>query len=206
MRVLVVGAKGLQDEWTSHGIADESSVTFHETLIVTPNHFDGCVDLSFDDDADTNARIASLQKLQVPLVIVSSMFGSLDSLPAGFARICGWPTLLQRPVAEVVGRMEDQGRITEILQVFNRRPVFCNDLPGFITPRIISMIINEAFLGLDEQLSSVADIDTAMKLGTNYPYGPFEWASIIGKHKISVLLQHLQKENIRYKPAPGLLL
>ena len=56
--------------------------------------------------------------------------------------------------------------------------------PGFITARVIAMIINEAFFALQENVSSKEEIDTAMRLGTNYPYGPFEWTKLIGIDKI----------------------
>ena len=63
------------------------------------------------------------------------------------------------------------------------------------------MIINEAFLTVEDQVSTKAEIDTAMKLGTNYPYGPFEWAELIGKNNILALLQKLYTTGTRYRPA-----
>jgi len=45
-----------------------------------------------------------------------------------------------------------------------------------------------------------------MKLGTNYPYGPFEWASLIGLNKIAKLLEILNLTEKRYAIAPALLL
>ena len=45
------------------------------------------------------------------------------------------------------------------------------------------MIINEAFLALQEGVSTKEEINTAMKLGTNYPLGPFEWVEKIGPYK-----------------------
>ena len=44
-----------------------------------------------------------------------------------------------------------------------------------------------------------------MKLGTNYPFGPFEWAGIIGLSKIASLLQILYLKDERYATAPALL-
>ena len=49
------------------------------------------------------------------------------------------------------------------------------DTPGLIVARIVAMIINEACETALHGVASPADIDTAMKLGTNYPLGPFEW-------------------------------
>jgi 3-hydroxybutyryl-CoA dehydrogenase len=44
-----------------------------------------------------------------------------------------------------------------------------------------------------------------MKLGTNYPLGPFEWSRLIGLEKIAALLVRLSAENTRYTPASSLL-
>jgi 3-hydroxybutyryl-CoA dehydrogenase len=72
---------------------------------------------------------------------------------------------------------------------------------GFVTPRVISMIINEACLALQEGVSTKEEIDTAMKLGTNYPFGPFEWMDRIGQDKIYALLLKLSRHQSRYLPA-----
>jgi 3-hydroxybutyryl-CoA dehydrogenase len=47
---------------------------------------------------------------------------------------------------------------------------------GFIFPRTIAQIINEAHFALEENVASKKDIDRAMKYGVNYPKGPFEWS------------------------------
>lgn len=47
---------------------------------------------------------------------------------------------------------------------------------GFIFPRTIVQIINEAYCALADGVASKEDIDRAMKFGVNYPKGPFEWA------------------------------
>jgi 3-hydroxybutyryl-CoA dehydrogenase len=67
------------------------------------------------------------------------------------------------------------------------------------------MIINEAYFALSEEVSTKNEIDIAMKLGTNYPYGPFEWASLIGLLKIAKLLEILYLNDERYATAPALL-
>ena len=74
------------------------------------------------------------------------------------------------------------------------------DIAGFITPRIVVSIINEAHIALEEKVSNETEIDTAMKLGTNYPYGPFEWNELIGPEKVYNLLDALSKEHERYRP------
>jgi 3-hydroxybutyryl-CoA dehydrogenase len=66
------------------------------------------------------------------------------------------------------------------------------------------MIVNEAYFAFGENISSETDIDTAMKLGTNYPFGPFEWAAKIGLQNIYDLLQTLAITDSRYECAPAL--
>ena len=58
--------------------------------------------------------------------------------------------------------------------------------------RVISCIVNEAFLALQEGVATAEDIDRAMKLGANYPKGPFEWADEIGAGAIIDTLDSLR--------------
>lgn len=61
---------------------------------------------------------------------------------------------------------------------------------GFVFPRTIVQIINEAHFALEENVASKKDIDRAMKFGVNYPKGPFEWS--MGREKyILTLLNEL---------------
>ncbi len=78
------------------------------------------------------------------------------------------------------------------------------DRVGLIFPRIVSMIINEAAQVYSEQIASKEDIDTAMKLGTNYPFGPLEWADILGVELVYNILAALQRDfgEDRYRPHP----
>jgi 3-hydroxybutyryl-CoA dehydrogenase len=78
------------------------------------------------------------------------------------------------------------------------------DRVGMIYPRIVSMIINEAAQVYSEQVASKEDIDTAMKLGTNYPFGPLEWADRLGIGLVYNILLGLQRDfgEDRYRPHP----
>ncbi|HSK99719.1 MAG TPA: 3-hydroxyacyl-CoA dehydrogenase NAD-binding domain-containing protein [Rubrobacteraceae bacterium] len=58
--------------------------------------------------------------------------------------------------------------------------------------RTISCIVNEAFLTLSEGVATAEDIDKAMKLGANYPKGPFEWADEIGVDRVLETLDSLR--------------
>jgi 3-hydroxybutyryl-CoA dehydrogenase len=98
-------------------------------------------------------------------------------------------------------QLENAGAILQALQwKFQTVP----DVPGMIAARVIAMIVNEAYFGLGDEISSKKDIDTAMKLGTNYPYGPFEWSEKIGLKKIVSLLKKLSENDKRYAVAPAM--
>ena len=78
------------------------------------------------------------------------------------------------------------------------------DRVGMVKPRVIFMIINEACYTLQEGTASIEDIDTSMKLGTNYPYGPFEWCDKIGITAVFETLAALYEDtkDERYKICP----
>ncbi|MEO8209200.1 MAG: 3-hydroxyacyl-CoA dehydrogenase family protein [bacterium] len=78
-----------------------------------------------------------------------------------------------------------------LFENLNKKVYEVKDRPGMISMRIISMIINEAYLVLQEGTSNEDDIDTAMKLGTNYPYGPIEWSKKIGAELIYNILKSM---------------
>lgn len=58
--------------------------------------------------------------------------------------------------------------------------------------RVVCCIVNEAYLALSEGVATETDIDKAMKLGANYPRGPFEWAEEIGVQSILRMLDSLR--------------
>lgn len=67
-----------------------------------------------------------------------------------------------------------------------------SEASGDVALRVISCIVNEAFLTLSEGVATAEDIDRAMKLGANYPRGPFEWAEEIGAERILETLDALR--------------
>jgi 3-hydroxybutyryl-CoA dehydrogenase len=75
-----------------------------------------------------------------------------------------------------------------------------------IVPRLVAQIANEMTFALEEQVGSPQDMNTAMKLGFNWPLGPVEFTELIGVERAVDLLERLQEANgDAYRPAPGLL-
>ncbi len=164
---------------------------------------DGFIDLLYEN---THERNAVLQKLLPAPVLINSTTDTLAETNASFIRINGWPTFLSSPVTEAAclnEKMKAAG--ASVFSGLGKQPEWLPDNPGFVTARVVSAIINEAYLALAEGVSTKEEINTAMKLGTAYPYGPFEWAAKIGLKNIVLLLQKMSLSQARYAPAPLLL-
>jgi 3-hydroxybutyryl-CoA dehydrogenase len=74
-----------------------------------------------------------------------------------------------------------------------------------ILPRLIAQIANEAAFALEEKIGSPQDMDTAMRLGFNWPCGPLEMTELIGPDRVVGLLEELRAVNGEaYRPAPRL--
>jgi 3-hydroxybutyryl-CoA dehydrogenase len=86
---------------------------------------------------------------------------------------------------------------------FGREPRVVGDEAGLVFPRILALVINEAVLALQHGVADERAIDTAMKLGVNYPDGPLSWGSRIGWKNVHTVLHALQEEfgDDRYRPA-----
>ena len=148
--------------------------------------------------------VSDLQQLPpIPVFIhlVNQTLYNLN-LTDNFIRINAWPTFIQRDCWEVAG---NEHLVKKVFETLGWKFTMVSDTPGMVAARIVAMIINEAYFAFGENVSTKEDIDTAMKLGTNYPYGPFEWTSKIGLDNITSLLIELTKVDTLYKPAPALL-
>jgi len=74
-----------------------------------------------------------------------------------------------------------------------------------ILPRLIAQIANEAAFALEEEIASPADMDTAMRLGFNWPRGPLELTELIGAGRSASLLEELRRQHGEaYRSAPRL--
>ncbi len=74
-----------------------------------------------------------------------------------------------------------------------------------ILPRLLAQIANEAAFALEEEVGAPADMDTAMRLGFNWPLGPLELTELIGRERAATLLEELRAAHGNaYLPAPGL--
>jgi 3-hydroxybutyryl-CoA dehydrogenase len=181
-----------------------------DLLSANVHNFDVIFDLKFDEKSDQLKYFAGLKGIPVIVCAVKQQLAKaafdygrrIDCVLIGINAL---PSFLQRPLGEVsLLNDTDKGIATSLFQKFNWEVKMVQDRVGMVTPRIIFMIINEACYTLQEGTASMADIDTSMKLGTNYPFGPFEWANKIGVKHVYETLEALYQDthDERYKVCP----
>lgn len=148
------------------------------------------------------------------LVLSSALSTSVTQAAAWTAnpgRVVGFglvPPLAAAGVVELAPGLqtteEAKERAVAFWQSVGYEPVWVADGPGLVRARIVCCLINEAATALMEGIASAADIDQAMKLGANYPYGPLEWADIIGLDTVYGVMCGLFDEwgDDRYRPSP----
>lgn len=171
------------------------------------------IDLVFDDHQQHATLYARFPAVPVLAGIVKTSLGAVMGNYAfnqGFSLIgCNWlPGFIEMPVTEVSVIDEEQLPVLqEIMGQLGWQYEVVKDNVGMVTPRVVCMIINEAYMAAEEGIASRPDIDTAMRLGTNYPLGPFEWCERIGvKHVCDVLSSvYAATQSERYKVSPLLI-
>ncbi|EZP75768.1 3-hydroxybutyryl-CoA dehydrogenase [Parageobacillus genomosp. 1] len=93
--------------------------------------------------------------------------------------------------------------IQQVAEKMGKETVVVNEFPGFVTSRISALIGNEAFYMLQEGVGTPEQIDKAIKLGLNFPMGPFELADLVGLDTRLNNLKYLhEKLGEKYRPAP----
>jgi 3-hydroxybutyryl-CoA dehydrogenase len=191
--IIAVKAHGWQKtEWLSKPTGETVRIIWVEDAIPEA---DAYFDLTYEEFGAAFAGVKDKP------VFVSAILQPMSELVFNASRINAWNGFLGRETIEVVLNNDAAGNI---LQQLNWKYLQVPDIPGMIAPRTISMVINEAYFALDDDVSTKAEIDTAMKLGTNYPFGPFEWSNRIGLHNVYRLLKKLAETDERYLPAPAL--
>ncbi len=118
------------------------------------------------------------------------------------------PTLLSGKLWELAPTVHTSHSTIEAATAFlsrlGKKAIIVQDRVGMVFPRILCMIVNEAAFAVTENVASSEAIDAAMKLGTNYPFGPIEWGNRIGLKQVISTLDALYRDlgEDRYRAAP----
>ncbi|WP_107097496.1 3-hydroxyacyl-CoA dehydrogenase [Streptomyces aureus] len=104
----------------------------------------------------------------------------------------------------------DPGVLAEavgLFQALGKKVSVIGDVPGMIVARTVAMLADIAADAVDRGVATAEDVDTAMRLGVNYPAGPLEWAGKVGYRRTCGLLGELHSRyaNGRYAPGLGLM-
>jgi 3-hydroxybutyryl-CoA dehydrogenase len=199
MIIAVLASDPQKEELASSAFFHSHELLFSENISLWSNHIaDVFIDLRFENSKE---HIDVLAKLLPKPVMVNAVTDTLDQIHPEFIRINGWPGFLKGNCLEAAANEEMCIRAG---QLFGEQLIFVKDVPGFVSARVVAMIINEAYFTFEAGVSSKEEIDIAMKLGTGYPYGPFEWGEKIGLPRVSELLLRLSAENPVYELASGL--
>ena len=100
---------------------------------------------------------------------------------------------------------ETYATVNAAAEHMGKTTVLGRDMPGFIVNRVLMPYINEAVYALYEGIANEADIDTAMKLGTNVPMGPLTLADFIGLDTCLAIMHVLHDGmggDSKYRPCP----
>ncbi|MFL6115590.1 MAG: 3-hydroxyacyl-CoA dehydrogenase [Catenulispora sp.] len=97
-------------------------------------------------------------------------------------------------LADAIGFLQDSGK----------KVIMLEDVPGMVATRTVARLVNEAVDAMYRGDADEDDIDTAMKLGVNYPRGPLEWGADLGFGWICQVLDNLEDEyrDGRYRASP----
>jgi 3-hydroxybutyryl-CoA dehydrogenase len=203
MTLAVLADDVLKQELMTKGVGAGVDIQWADSLrALTMMEADIYMDLLFEMD---NERTSRLKQLLPKPVLVNAVAFSSKTIGYDFVRINAWPGFLQRSLIELaLPASLNEETIAPFFKQLNWQYRIVPDIPGMITARIVAMIINEAFFTWGSGVSSREEIDTAMKLGTNYPMGPFEWGEKIGLQRIYELLKELGRTDTRYIIAPAL--
>ena len=117
------------------------------------------------------------------------------------------PVPIMKLVEVVRGKKTDDDTTNKVLEIskeMGKRPVECNDSPGFVTNRILMPMINEAVYCLMEGVGTKEAIDKIMQLGMSHPMGPLTLADLIGLDVCRDILQVLHRDlgDDKYAPCP----
>ncbi|HVB03421.1 MAG TPA: 3-hydroxyacyl-CoA dehydrogenase family protein [Chitinophagaceae bacterium] len=206
MKVKVWGSADRVAELLEKGLGSSDVIVNGREGPGDTDGYDLFIDLNFDEAGP--AGPGWIPRIGARPVLLNTICTSLSEIQSGESLLFGfnsWPTFINRSLAEITAPVKEHlAELDKIMNQLDWKYVIVEDRAGMATPRIAAMIINEAYFTAGDGTATREDIDAAMKLGTRYPYGPFEWGERIGKSAICRLLEKLHRDtgDDRYLVAP----
>ncbi|MBW8806391.1 MAG: 3-hydroxyacyl-CoA dehydrogenase [Catenulisporales bacterium] len=119
---------------------------------------------------------------------------ALDSDDAGTIAIAPAADTPEPAIEDAIAFLQGEGKKVIVLE----------DVPGMVVTRTVARLVNEAVDAMYRGDADEEDIDTAMKLGVNYPRGPLDWGADLGFGWICEVLDNLEDHyrDGRYRASP----
>jgi 3-hydroxybutyryl-CoA dehydrogenase len=184
-------------------LAELSFTRFESTKNLINQKFDVIFDLNFDDRPHSISDYEGVQ--QNTILFLSSVKIQMESyIPNALSsQVIGMnalPTFINRNALEccILNQIIDLSLVQKLGWA---KTNLVKSRVGMVSPRVVLMIINEAYFTLEEGTANRTDIDLGMKLGTAYPMGPFEWCDKIGINNVYETLLAIKNDtdDDRYK-------
>jgi 3-hydroxybutyryl-CoA dehydrogenase len=159
---------------------------------------------------------SQLDKICKPNTILASNTSSLPITQIAAAtnrpeKVIGMHFMQPVPImtlVEIIRGLATSDETYQIVENISKKmgkfPVEVKDVPGFISNRVLQMMINEAIYCVYEGVATPAGIDEIMKRGMNHPMGPLELADFIGLDTILFIMEtlHVGYSDSKYRPCP----
>lgn len=93
---------------------------------------------------------------------------------------------------------------TDFLTQMGKDWVIVNDMPGFVSNRVLMLTVNEAAFLVQDQVAEPADVDKIFKSCFGHKMGPLETIDLIGVDTILYSLEVLYESynDSKYRPCP----
>ena len=184
--------------WPAGGEVTEHGVSLLRTLLARSGvgiragaGLDGTVDLpSGARLMRCDGRPATALAKDRPVVVVDRTLDDATATGIAIAACDGCPAAA---LDEATGLLQAAGLTVYVI----------DDAPGLVVTRTVAMLVNGAVDARHKGVASAADIDTAMRLGTNYPLGPLAWGQSWGPATVLQMLEamHAWYGEDRYRPS-----
>ena len=91
-----------------------------------------------------------------------------------------------------------------LLANMGKECIVVNDVPGFVSNRVLMLTVNEAVFLVQDQVASPEEVDTIFKLCFGHKMGPLETADLIGLDTILYSIEVLYESfnDSKYRPCP----
>jgi 3-hydroxybutyryl-CoA dehydrogenase len=210
-RVWIIGDAPLREEYSTickaHGYSIAARPTKSITLVLE------LTNLSAGQKRRNLHRVEAAVTARATIISSSTTVTVAEQAtwlkhPARLIGIGALPSLLGGTLIEFAASEEADAAARRAAEDFasslGKGFAFVQDSVGLVMPRMLCALANEACFAMMEGVADRNDIDTAMKLGTNYPHGPLEWAERIGWDHVLAVMSALHGSwgEDRYRPSP----